>query len=56
MPHSDAIETYVRRRAEKLETFSARITGCHVVVESPHKRQKSGRHFRVRRRSDRSGW
>jgi len=48
MPHSDAIETYVRKRAEKLETFSARITGCHVVVESPHKHQRGGRHFRVR--------
>jgi ribosomal subunit interface protein len=48
IPHSDAVEAYVRDRAAKLETFSGRITGCRVVVEAPHKHQKSGRHFRVR--------
>jgi ribosomal subunit interface protein len=48
IPHSDAIETYVRRRAAKLETFSDRITGCYVVVEAPHRHQHQGRHFRVR--------
>ncbi len=48
IPHSDAIETYVRERAAKLETFSTRIIGCHVAVEAPHKHQHTGRHFRVR--------
>jgi len=45
--HSDAIETHVRRRAAELEMFSARIVGCHVVVESPHKHATKARHFRV---------
>jgi ribosomal subunit interface protein len=48
VPHSDAVEQYVRRRAAKLETFSPRITSCRVVVESPHMHSQSGRHFRVR--------
>jgi ribosomal subunit interface protein len=46
--HSDAIEAYIRERAAKLETFSARITQCHVLVEAPHRHQQSGRHYRVR--------
>ena len=31
---SDAIAAYVRRRAAKLETFSDRITDCHVVIDA----------------------
>jgi ribosomal subunit interface protein len=46
--HSDAVEAYVRERAAKLETFSARITGCHVTVEAPHRHQQTGRHYRIR--------
>ncbi len=48
IPHSDAIEAYVRERASKLDTFSARVTGCHVVVEAPHQHHHHGAHFRVR--------
>jgi ribosomal subunit interface protein len=48
IPHSAALEAYIRERAEKLETLSARITSCHVAVESPHKHQHTGRHFRIR--------
>ncbi|HXX67505.1 MAG TPA: HPF/RaiA family ribosome-associated protein [Polyangiaceae bacterium] len=48
MPRSDAIEAYVRKHAAKLETFSARITACHVALEAPHRHQQSGRHYRVR--------
>jgi ribosomal subunit interface protein len=48
LAHSDAIEAYVRKHAAKLERFSGRITGCHVVLEEPHRHQLSGRHFRVR--------
>jgi len=47
MPQSDAIDAYVRDRATKLETFSARITGCHVAIESPH-HHHSGRPYHVR--------
>jgi ribosomal subunit interface protein len=48
IPHSDALDTYIRERAEKMETFSARITSCRVTIEEPHKHQHTGRHFRVR--------
>jgi ribosomal subunit interface protein len=48
MTHSDAVEKYIHERAEKLETFSARITSCNVAVEAPHKHQHTGRHFRIR--------
>jgi ribosomal subunit interface protein len=46
--HSDSLEAYARERAAKLDTFYARITGCHVVVEAPHKHQRTGWHYRVR--------
>jgi ribosomal subunit interface protein len=48
IPHSDAIEIYVRDHVAKLDTFASRITACHVVVEAPHKHQQHGRHYRVR--------
>jgi ribosomal subunit interface protein len=46
--HSDALEAYVRQRADKLDTFFPRIVGCHVALESPHRRRHAGRHYRVR--------
>lgn len=45
---SEAIESYVRSRAEKLERFSERITGCHVMIETPHRHKRHGHHHRVR--------
>lgn len=47
IPPSDAIDAYVRDRAAKLETFSTRITGCRVAVESPHQHQQTGRPYHV---------
>ncbi len=47
LAHSGALEAYVRTRAEKLETFFARIVGCHVVLDAPH-RAHSGGHYGVR--------
>lgn len=48
IPQSDAVESYVRTRAEKLERFSNRITGCHVMIETPHRHKSHGHHHRVR--------
>jgi ribosomal subunit interface protein len=48
MASSDAVEAYVRARASKLERFSDRITGCHVVVEIPHRHKLHGQHQCVR--------
>jgi ribosomal subunit interface protein len=38
MAQSDAIEEEVRRKAEKLDRFYPRITGCRVVVEASNRR------------------
>jgi ribosomal subunit interface protein len=46
--HSDAVEQYVRARAEKLEGLASRIVSCHVALELPHRHSQRGRHYRVR--------
>lgn len=48
MDASQAMETRVRALAERLERFSAHITSCHVVIDSPSHRQHQGGLFRVR--------
>lgn len=48
IPPSDAIETRIRERAERLERFYEGIIGCHVVVEAPHRHQHKGTLYRVR--------
>jgi ribosomal subunit interface protein len=45
---SDAIEASVRKHAEKLLTFDARIVACDVAIEAPHRHKQHGRHYRVR--------
>lgn len=45
---SPAVDEYVRKRAAKLETFSARITHCRVAVEAPPHHRKHGGSYRVR--------
>lgn len=48
MDTSPATETLIRERAEKLERFHDRITGCRVVVEAHHRHQRKGRIYHVR--------
>ena len=48
VPHSEALESHVRQKAEKLETFYPHIMGCRVVIEIPHKHKHQGRMFNVR--------
>jgi ribosomal subunit interface protein len=48
LEHSDAIEASVRRHADKLLTFEARIVSCDVAIEAPHRHKLHGRHYRVR--------
>ncbi len=48
IPPSDAIDSYVRRRAEKLDVADDRLVACHVAIESPHRHKQHGRHYRVR--------
>jgi ribosome-associated translation inhibitor RaiA len=37
IPHSEALESHIRQKVAKLETFYPHIMGCRVVVEVPHK-------------------
>jgi ribosome-associated translation inhibitor RaiA len=48
VPHSESLEQYVRTRADKLETLAARMTGCDVALEMPHRHARHGEHYRVR--------
>jgi ribosomal subunit interface protein len=45
---SEAIETYIRSRAQKLTTLGRNIVSCHVAIEAPHRSKHHGRHYRVR--------
>jgi ribosomal subunit interface protein len=46
--HSEALETHIRDKVNKLEEFFARIMSCRVVVEVPHKHHHQGKQFNVR--------
>ncbi|HZP42154.1 MAG TPA: HPF/RaiA family ribosome-associated protein [Candidatus Binatia bacterium] len=48
MPRSPAVEAAVRERADKLEEFHGRVTGCRVVIEAPHRRHRQGTLYHVR--------
>lgn len=48
MEHSDAIESLVRKRAAKLDTFAGHITGCRVVVGPTGKHHEHGNLYEVR--------
>jgi ribosomal subunit interface protein len=47
MPHSDSLDTHVRRRSDKLDRLFNRITSCHVVVEVSHRHHRQGKRYRV---------
>jgi len=42
------VEQQIRDKVEKLGRFHSRITGCRVVVESPHRHQHKGNLFHLR--------
>ncbi len=46
--HSEALETHIREKADKLETFFDPIMFCQVVVELPHQHKNQGNLFNVR--------
>jgi ribosomal subunit interface protein len=46
--HSDAVETAIRKRAEKLDRFYRHIVSCRVVVEIPSRHKQQGKEFVVR--------
>jgi len=49
LPPSPAVEERVRHKAEQLERFYDRITGCSVTLEAPsHHHRQGGPQYRVR--------
>jgi len=48
IPSSEAIETQIRKKAEKLQRFFDRMSSCRVVVELAKKHPHQGKLFNVR--------
>ncbi|MGB5540905.1 MAG: ribosome-associated translation inhibitor RaiA [Gammaproteobacteria bacterium] len=48
MEPSEAVETRVREKVDKLEQFYDSIMSCRVMVEAPHAHHHQGRLFQVR--------
>lgn len=48
MPPSEAIETHIREKVDKLEQFYPHIIGCRAVVEIAGKHKHQGNLFNVR--------
>jgi ribosome-associated translation inhibitor RaiA len=47
LEHTDAIESYVCKRAEKLRNGTP-ILSCRVIIDAPHRHKLHGRHYVVR--------
>ncbi len=47
LTESDALSSFIRRKANALTRLNARIAGCRVVVEQAHRRGRPGEHFHV---------
>jgi ribosomal subunit interface protein len=45
---SEALETHIREKAKKLESFFDHIISCRVVVDVPHNHKQQGKAFNVR--------
>lgn len=48
LPHSQALETHIREKAEKLEQFFDRLIGGRVVVEQSARHSQQGKPFNIR--------
>lgn len=48
MPRSDAVETAIRDRVDKLEAFYPALISCRVVLDEERLHHQQGRHFNVR--------
>jgi len=45
---TEAIDTYIRKHVDKLESHAEHVVSCHVALEAPHRHKLHGRHYRVR--------
>jgi cold shock CspA family protein/ribosome-associated translation inhibitor RaiA len=48
MAPSEAVESAIRDKAFKLDSFYDRILSCRIVVEAPHRRHRKGKAYQVR--------
>jgi ribosomal subunit interface protein len=48
LAQSDALETKIREKAAKLETFHNRIISCHIVIEHERRQRHQDNRFNVR--------
>lgn len=48
IPSSLALETHIRKKAEKLNRFYNRISSCRIMVELPQKHKHQGKLYNVR--------
>lgn len=48
IPISPALETLIRKRAEKLSQYYDRISSCRIVIDVPQKHKHQGKLFNVR--------
>jgi hypothetical protein len=48
LDHSDALERDILDHVAWLEQFHHGIVRCRVLVETPHRHRRDGRHFHVR--------
>jgi ribosomal subunit interface protein len=44
---SEAVESKLRKRIDRLERYSSEIISCQVVVETPHRARKKGKIYKV---------
>jgi len=47
IPHSDAVETRIREKIDKLDRFHERVMSCRVTVESPQQKKHQGKLYSV---------
>lgn len=47
MPNSQALESHIRKKAEKLSKFYDRINSCRIVLRVPQKHKHQGKIFAV---------
>ncbi|MBA4696737.1 MAG: ribosome-associated translation inhibitor RaiA [Legionella sp.] len=47
VPPSEAVDSKIHHFADKLEKRYDRILGCHVVIQSPHRRHHKGNLYQV---------
>ncbi len=45
---SEALDSHIREKTTKLESFHPNLISCHVSVEQPHRHKHQGKLFNVR--------